>query len=291
MRYRSSERTIINILSAITENKELAQYDMKNAIGKDYRTVLRYLPKLESCRLIQLSRTEHSKKKGKDRKIYTVTLIGIIELLKTKAHDTLGFIGLVDKLAAKYPALLPLVFGKWQFFEQNNQKILVALKLRDVVRQASSHLNELTGNSKGLYRKVQAINRTRTQRLDQETLSREKKENQEFMEKPENKGYETVATGQAAIEALIRVTSGSCHDLEKMEKEVTESALLGWDICLDCYGNLDVDELLGAYFQVLRKDNELRSYVDQKLLEREQAKEQQLELTQKFTQWWKKLNP
>jgi hypothetical protein len=291
MRYRSSERTIINILSAITENKELAQYDMKNAIGKDYRTVLRYLPKLESCRLIQLSRTEHSKKKGKDRKIYTVTLIGIIELLKTQAHYTSDFISLVDKLAVKYPTLLPLVFGKWHLFEQNNQKILVALKLRDVVRQASSHLNELTGNSKGLYRKVQAINRARAQRLDQETFDSEEKENHEFMEKLENKGCETVATGQAAIEALIRVTSGCCNDLERMEKEVTESTLLGWDIRLDGYGNLDFDELINAYFRVLRKDNELRSYVDQKLLEREHAKEQQLELTRKFTQWWKKLNP
>jgi DNA-binding PadR family transcriptional regulator len=146
MRYRSSEKTIINLLTAIAENKEFAQYDMKKAIGKDYRTVLRYLPKLESCRLVQLYRTENSKKKGKDRKIYTITLLGIIELLKAKAGDTKDFAEYTNKMAVLHPSILPLVFGKWQIFNEN-QKVLLSLRLKDYVQQAPSHLNTIAAGN------------------------------------------------------------------------------------------------------------------------------------------------
>src|SRR5665647_1872367 len=96
--------------------------------------------------LIKLSRTERSKKKGKDRKIYSITLLGIIELLKTKKDDATDFVQFTDKLARSNPALLPLVFGKWHLFDQN-QKIIISLKLRDFVRNAPSCLNELTMNT------------------------------------------------------------------------------------------------------------------------------------------------
>jgi len=82
-----------------------------------------------------------------------------------------------------------------------------------------------------------------------------------------------------------------------VEKELTESILLGWnlDLTLDSNGNIAIDdELAMEHFQVLRKDNELRSYIDQKINEREQTiKNQllyQLELTQKFDQWWRNLD-
>ncbi|MGD6806813.1 MAG: hypothetical protein ACQCN4_07620 [Candidatus Bathyarchaeia archaeon] len=286
MRYRSSEQTIINLLTTIAENKEFAQYDMQKAIGKNYRTVLRYLPKLESCNLVQLSRTENSKKKGKDRKIYTITLLGIIELLKTKVGQAKDFVEFTDKMAVLHPEVLPLVFGKWPLFDEN-QKVLLSLRLVDFVRQAPSHLNTLTTNVNVLYEKIKKERVSNAQNVGPAVG------NQRLNSfGGTTRSYRAVATGEAALQALVNLTCGS-HNLKAVEDNVTKAVLSDWavNIEVDPEGNLVIDKLTEDYFRMLTKDKELRSYMDQQLSYAEETIKIKLHLAQKFNQWWKNLSP
>ena len=63
MQYKSSEKTMRDILRVLAVNREYAQYNMPSAIGKDYRTILRHLQQLEKSGAIKLARTEQAKKR------------------------------------------------------------------------------------------------------------------------------------------------------------------------------------------------------------------------------------
>ncbi|MEM0489468.1 MAG: hypothetical protein QW707_09790 [Candidatus Bathyarchaeia archaeon] len=115
----------------MADKREYAQYNFPEVIGKDYRTVLRHLRKLESFGLIRLARTEPVKKGGKDCKIYTLTLHGLVALLKMMPDlDEAD----LDVLAANYPDLLPLIFGKWQLFQTHNLKGLIITRLLEAIK-------------------------------------------------------------------------------------------------------------------------------------------------------------
>jgi DNA-binding PadR family transcriptional regulator len=289
MRYRSSEKTITNLLTIIAENKEYAQYDMKKAIGKNYRTILRYLPKLESCNLIQLSRTENSKKKGKDKKIYVITLLGIIELLKTKERRSKDFIEFTDKMAVMHPKVLPLVFGKWQLFDEN-QKVLISLRLDEFVQQAPSHLNTLVMNTKALPETVEKEEKTSTQESGHGLPSSGNQQIGSFSIRTAQ-GYKTVATGEAALKNMFNTMCGS-HDLTAIEKKVTKAVLSDWtiNIEIDQQGNFSIDKLTKDYFRKLSKDEELKNFMTQELSDTEEKMKIKLHLMQKFNQWWKDLS-
>jgi DNA-binding PadR family transcriptional regulator len=289
MRYRSSEKTIINLLSTIAENKEYAQYDMKKAIGKNYRTILRYLPKLESCNLIQLSRTENSKKKGKDRKIYIITLLGIIELLKTKEPRSKDFVELTDKMAMLHPEVLPLVFGKWQLFDEN-QKILISLRLDEFVRQSPSHLNTIVMNTRALYETVKEEQKKSAQESGRGLPPGGNQQIGSFSVRTAQ-GYKTVATGEAALQTMFKTMCGS-HDLGAIVEKVTKAVLSDWtiNIEIDQQGNLSINKLTKDYFQTLSKDEELKNFMNQELSDTEEEMKIKLHLTQKFNQWWTDLS-
>jgi hypothetical protein len=70
------------ILTALLDNKEYAQYDMPKTIKKDYRTVLRHLKLLKHYEMIRLIREEPAKKGGKERKIFGLTVKGLLQALK-----------------------------------------------------------------------------------------------------------------------------------------------------------------------------------------------------------------
>jgi len=132
MKYRSSIETSYLILATLADEKECAQYDMPQAVGKDYRTILRHLKKLEAYDLIQLARTEPAKKGGKDRKIYTLTLEGLVALLKIPGVFEPE---LMDTLATNYPDSLPLIFGKWQLFQKHGLKDLIINRLKKTLEE------------------------------------------------------------------------------------------------------------------------------------------------------------
>lgn len=143
MRYRSSVQTSLLILAVLAKNKEYAQYNMPKAIGKDYRTVLRHLKLLEAHGLIHLDRTEPARKGGKDRKIYKITLLGLIEILKIP-----DVFNNIDIIAQNFPDSLPLIFGKSEFFKTHGFKNLVVERLRKTLRQEISVLSMPIGKNK-----------------------------------------------------------------------------------------------------------------------------------------------
>ncbi|RLI00110.1 hypothetical protein DRO19_00380 [Candidatus Bathyarchaeota archaeon] len=135
MKYRSSIKTSLEILRVLAENKQYAQYDLPKAISKDYRTVLRHLKTLEYNHLIRLEKTEPASKGGKDRKIYTLTTEGLITALILEESWSK-----IDEIARKHANLLPLIFGKWEFFEKHGLKDLIIQFLRQTVERVSINL-------------------------------------------------------------------------------------------------------------------------------------------------------
>lgn len=128
MRYTKGIETDLKILALLATKKEVAQYDMPKLLETTYRTVLRHLQPLEKDVLIKVSRTEPSEKKGKDRKIYTLTMAGLIEILKYTAPYEM-----IDLVAENYAEMFPLVFGKWSFFEKEGQRDIAIERLKNTI--------------------------------------------------------------------------------------------------------------------------------------------------------------
>lgn len=101
---------------------------MPKTIDKDYRTILRHLQTLEKNGLIELSRTEPAQKGGKDRKVYTLTMGGVVCILGYE--HTYDYIG---QVAANYRSAFPLIFGKWQFFIENDCVDIAIERLKDTI--------------------------------------------------------------------------------------------------------------------------------------------------------------
>jgi len=128
MKYRSSIETSQKILTLLAKEKEYAQYDIPKQIHKDYRTTLRHLQDLEKHGLILLSRTEPARKGGKDRKIYTLTKAGLLAALQGTESWAC-----IDTIAKNYTEMEPLVFGKWNFFDNNGIRNLIIQRLQAAV--------------------------------------------------------------------------------------------------------------------------------------------------------------
>jgi hypothetical protein len=131
VKYRSSYDTSYRILATLAEHTEYAQYDMPSVIGKDYRTVLRHVHHLRRRNLIRLVRTEPASKGGKDRNIYALTFPGLIAFLKRPRFWDRS--DLVDDIAEKYAAYLPLVFGKWELYQRRGFKDVIATRVQSVI--------------------------------------------------------------------------------------------------------------------------------------------------------------
>ena len=143
-KYRSSFETSLSILATIGKYGEYAQYDLDEAIGKDYRTVLRHLQLLEFNGFITLKRTEPAKKKGKDKKIYTLAAFGLLQLLKFgQQRSPESFPEMVDELAKKNKSLLPLVFGKWDFFKKHKLIPYVTTRLEYASKMQPDYLESM----------------------------------------------------------------------------------------------------------------------------------------------------
>lgn len=131
MKYRSSYDTSYRILATLAEHTEYAQYGLPSVIGKDYRTVLRHVHHLRRRNLIYLVRTEPASKGGKDRNIYALTFPGLIAFLKRP--QLWDHSDLVDDIADKYAAYLPLVFGKWELYQRRGFKDVIAKRVQSVI--------------------------------------------------------------------------------------------------------------------------------------------------------------
>ena len=111
----------LRILAVLAASKEMEQYKLPKETGLSYRTVLRTLKTLESepVTQIRLLRTEPSEKGGKERKIYTITLPGLLRILKESVmrNIILEEPKYIPQIAKSHPELL-LTFEKWPLFKK-----------------------------------------------------------------------------------------------------------------------------------------------------------------------------
>ena len=122
MRTKTTITPRLEILFTLATHREMEQYKMPKETDLSYRTILRKLKILEhkNVQQIKLLRTEPSEKGGKEKKIYAITLIGMLHVLKEHPGVAKDF-DAVEKMIRGHPDML-LTFEKWPFFEKHGQE-------------------------------------------------------------------------------------------------------------------------------------------------------------------------
>jgi hypothetical protein len=153
-RYSASIKTSGMILTALLNNKEYAQYDMPKAIKKDYRTVLRHLKLLKQYEMIRLVREEPAKRGGKERKIFGLTVKGLLQALKFEFNHEGITLERVEKIADAYPDSLPLIFGKWKLFRKYQVRPLIFDRFASSLLYLPDRLSEMSQETISIMQKV-----------------------------------------------------------------------------------------------------------------------------------------
>jgi hypothetical protein len=134
-------KTQMEILTILAVEREFPQIGLKTVLEKDYATVVRNVSSLEKKHIIQLVRVEKTRKGGKAKKIYTLTISGLFESLKIPAiYDY------IDEVAANYSNYVPLIFGKWLFFKEKGCISLIIKRLRWMGYRSISQLGNMSEN-------------------------------------------------------------------------------------------------------------------------------------------------
>lgn len=141
---KNSISSIEKILKLLLENTEFEQYKMKKTIEISYKTIIENLRRLEYANHVKY-RNEKSSAGGRDKKIYSLTIIGLIEALHL-THKSLTEKNF-DTIAAKHPDMLPLIFGKWQFFEAHGLTKEVIANIKNYLENSNAPLTEGFGVS------------------------------------------------------------------------------------------------------------------------------------------------
>jgi hypothetical protein len=282
MKYRSSEETSLCILSVLAENREYAQYDLHKhkEIEKDYHTVLRHLQALEKDKQIRFVRTEPGQKCGKERKIYEITFSGLILVLKKglepyrlipfdKDHEETNreIEKAIDQTTVIHRDKIPLIFGKWDFFKENDVKDIIVKRFINAIW--SSRLLPSLNGAREMEQKLSTI---RIGHLSS-------KENEEFEIELHGK-----IEGRKRIKEISQYQKTIVENLKELYEERVSQRMR--DLINKTFGILSVgfidkrfkDEREESMFllQVLRKDSDLKAYIDNELNEIEKEYAQYL---------------
>lgn len=142
--YRNTLETSIRIIENIAKNGEIYQYDLPKLIGKSYRQILRHLEQLEDIDFIRVIRFEPSTKKGKDKKVYGLTLNGLLAYLQYVAlRHSERFTGTVRNIVHYYTNHLPLIFGKWNLWLENDLDWPIIKSLQKILTEENRPLVNL----------------------------------------------------------------------------------------------------------------------------------------------------
>lgn len=265
MKYRSSKETSLRILAVLAENREYAQYDLhKNKkIERDYHTVLRHLRTLEKDGQIRFVRAEPGQKGGKERNIFSITLAGLILVL----HEREPLWNQIDKIAKQHAEELPLIFGKWGFFQENDIRDTIIQRLRFAI--SLSRIPVYAYDLKALKQKMQSVETGQFVKGVETRLS-----------PTDRKKY-----GEAGTKELIeRVVKRHTSILKSRMEEIPYS--------LDREKHRLINNVFGLYYihpsrpdeqeesvkllKVVRKDSEIKAYVDNEINEMEKEVTQYL---------------
>ncbi len=121
----------------------MAQYDIPEKIGKEYSTVFRQLKKMRKKKLVKVVATITSKKRGKDKDIFSLTLFGWLVCYGQNVLSVENVPYLVEALKED----VPLVFGEWDYFEKEGVKEIAEKHLVNTMKVCFSKYLSLLANA------------------------------------------------------------------------------------------------------------------------------------------------
>jgi hypothetical protein len=95
-------------------------YQVQKKTGKTYSLMFNAVKELEKCRLVKLVEKRQTQK-GTTANVYDLTLKGVLSILDRElvpANCKKWDYDLVRGIVEKYKVLLPLIFGKWRYFQK-----------------------------------------------------------------------------------------------------------------------------------------------------------------------------
>lgn len=142
----------ITVLKGLAEKAPTNAYQVAEKTGKAYSFVFNCFKECEKRGIITLIR-EMKTKKGTKAKIYDLTLDGVLLLLSkiliNKSIYSHGDIGenrtLFYKMMDRYSSMLPLVFGKYDYFKKNELDKLYHIRLSFMTRGYPDSYRKGTG--------------------------------------------------------------------------------------------------------------------------------------------------
>jgi len=137
--------TTHKILKLLALKKEMPQFDIPEKLGKAYSTIFIKLKKLEQKKLVKVVRTQTSKKRGKPKKIFGLTLFGWLicygQNVLTAEH--------IPRLVEAFKDEVPLVFGKWDYFKKESVEKIAEKHLMNTMKICEfKHQSELIKNER-----------------------------------------------------------------------------------------------------------------------------------------------
>jgi len=122
--------TAPRILLYLAQNKGHSKWQIANELHKSYGNIHASVQKMLAYRIIKIEDTKPGARNKKiDVEYYDLTLDGLMLVLSDKEN-----LDVLDKIAETQKTILPLIFGKWRFFEQNGVKPLIIERLQKVAR-------------------------------------------------------------------------------------------------------------------------------------------------------------
>lgn len=118
------------ILLALAKNKEPQTHYLlwkKHEVASSNKTVLATLNRLKDSTPSMIE--FHQEKKGRRRKFYKLTFDGLIGCLRHEESWRS-----IDQIAEAQKTMLPLIFGKWNFFKKENILDEIIRRFKKVVR-------------------------------------------------------------------------------------------------------------------------------------------------------------
>jgi hypothetical protein len=250
------------ILITLTDNKEYAQYDMPKAIGKDYRTVLRHLKLLERYGMIRLVKEEPAKRGGKERKIFGLTFMGLLQALKFEFGHRGITLQRIDEIAETRSDFLPLIFGKWKLFRKYRVRRLIFDRLLSSIYYLPDRLSEMSQETIDLFFREEGSKQT-----SQPSIS--------------NK----LPYGFKRLHQRLK------HDFPDMikGKEMDDKDSVNFRVFFE-RGALEDASMQFKLFSVLKKDKDLEAYVNEQFERAERTLLGQLQNIRSSKQDWISMN-
>ena len=284
-------QTSLEVLWKIALSDKAYQYELKSKIGDSgvsYRTLLRHLETLKEADLIEIDHLEPSSKRGINKNIWRVTFVGMLLLVKNLLEE-ISFTGYtedqiqsmkdlfshrkdveriqkgarwrvyieklkeMDKIAEKHPDFLPLVFGKWHFFEKEDIKKRVIDRLTYTTLYFERYIQKIlsTKDLEEQYKRLPEFGKT--QREDIKPLLK-------MMNRESDADLVDKATADM-IRVLHEISEGSLQ-VEKEAKETLTNLVFGLaGPVFGLGGPMLYPDKGEKYLLALCKDEEIKDYI------------------------------